>query len=69
MTRVFNVPTISCDHCKQTIEQAVAAVSGVADVHVDIDARTVTVEGAASEHAVEQAITNVGYEVADAHTH
>lgn len=69
MTRVFNVPTISCDHCKQTIEQAVAAVPGVIDVHVDIDARTVTVEGAASEHAVEHAITNVGCEVADTHTH
>jgi copper chaperone len=69
MTRVFIVPTISCVHCKQTIEHAVAAVSGVADVDVDIDARTVTVVGAASGHAVEQAIINVGYEVTETHMH
>jgi cation-transporting ATPase V/Cu+-exporting ATPase len=55
---VLDVPSISCGHCKATIETAVGSVPGVDTVDVDIDARSVTVvggDGAAVTAAVEEA--------------
>ena len=61
----YSVPEISCDHCKQSIEDAVGAVPGVSAVVVHVDARTVDVElGSASESAVIEAIEEAGYDVA-----
>jgi len=39
--RVFNVPDISCDHCKRAIEEAVAAIPDVDSVIVTVDRRVV----------------------------
>jgi copper chaperone len=63
-TTVYDVPAISCGHCKAAIEGEVAKVPGVAAVTVDIDARTVTVEGDAPDDALRSAIDEAGYEVA-----
>jgi copper chaperone len=63
-TRIYDVPSISCGHCKQSIEGAVGALDDVERVLVDIDARTVAVEGQASDETVEAAIDDAGYEVA-----
>lgn len=63
MTLVYSVPGISCGHCKAAIEAEVAKVAGVAGVTVDVDARTVTVEGAAADTAVRAAIDEAGYDV------
>jgi copper chaperone len=62
-TRVYDVPDISCGHCKAAIEGAVDAVDGVEAVAVDVDDRTVTVTGDAEAVAVEAAITDAGYAV------
>ena len=62
--RVFNVPDISCDHCKRAIEEAVSAVSEVDSVVVTVDRRLVEVAGVASDDAVIAAIQLAGYEVA-----
>jgi copper chaperone len=43
-TMTISVPEIHCDHCKSSIEGALAPLPGVALAVVDIDARTVTVE-------------------------
>lgn len=61
---VFEVPGISCGHCKQAIEAEVADVPGVARVAVDIERRVVEVEGSAGEREVVAAIAEAGYEVA-----
>lgn len=63
-TRLYEVPEISCGHCKQSIEGAVGALDDVDRVLVDIEARTVAVEGTATDEAVEAAIDEAGYEVA-----
>ena len=34
-TATYNVPDISCDHCKHAIEGEVSQVQGVASVEVD----------------------------------
>ena len=43
-TTVLNVPSISCEHCQNTIMKALTPVDGVRGVQVDIPARRVTVE-------------------------
>jgi copper chaperone len=43
-TMTISVPEIHCDHCKHSIEGALAPLPGVASAQVDVEARTVTVE-------------------------
>jgi copper chaperone len=43
-TMTISVPEIHCDHCKHSIEGALAPLPGVTSARVDIPARTVTVE-------------------------
>jgi copper chaperone len=43
-TMSISVPEIHCDHCKHSIEGALAPLPGVASARVDVDARMVTVE-------------------------
>ena len=63
-TVTYSVPDVSCDHCRHAIESEVSTVAGVGKVEVDLDAKTVTVEGDAfDETAVVAAIDEAGYEV------
>ena len=43
-TMTISVPAIHCDHCRHSIEGALAPLPGVASARVDVEARTVTVE-------------------------
>ena len=61
--RVFNVPDISCDHCKWAIEEALAAVPEVDSAVVTVERREVEVAGAALDDAVIAAIGLAGYDV------
>ena len=61
--RVFNVPNISCDHCKRSIEEALSAVPEVDSVVVTVERREVEVAGAASDDAIIAAIGLAGYDV------
>jgi len=56
-TMTISVPEIHCDHCKHSIEGALAPLPGVASARVDVEARTVTVE-------VDEAVTDRGRLVA-----
>jgi len=63
MARLYSVPGISCENCRSAIEHEVAKVAGVDRVFVDIDAKTVRVEGAAADAAIKSAIDDAGYDV------
>lgn len=63
-TRTYDIPGISCGHCKSAIEGAVATVPAVESVTVDIEARTATVVGDADDAAVRAAVDDAGYDVA-----
>lgn len=63
-TRTFDIPSISCGHCKAAIEGEVTRVAGVQSVAVDVDARTAVVIGDADEAALRAAIDEAGYDVA-----
>lgn len=62
-TRVYDVPSISCDHCKATIEGEVGRLEGITEVSVDITAKRVTVVGETEDAVVRAAIEDAGYEV------
>ena len=65
-TDTIVVPEIHCDHCRSSIEGALAPIHGVARASVDIEARQVTVDYDAStidRDALISAIEDQGYEV------
>lgn len=65
-TTRFDVPEISCGHCKSSIEGAVAPLQGVSSVAVDVPSKQVTVEHddtVASQETLVGAIEDQGYDV------
>jgi len=67
MTEIkLDVPDISCDHCKMSIEGAVGELTGVATVAVSVADRTVDVsyDDSLNKDAIVSAIEEQGYEVA-----
>jgi copper chaperone len=65
-TTTLDVPTISCGHCKSSIEGAVGSLDGVRSVEVGIDAKQVDVDfddAAVSLDAIVAAIEEQGYDV------
>ncbi len=62
-TRVYEVPAISCGHCRSSIEGGVGPLPGVEKVEVDLEAKSVTVIGGDDE-AIRAAIDGAGYDVA-----
>ena len=63
LAHVFDVPGISCDHCKAAIEASVGGVGDVQMVDVDATAKTVAVTGGRDADIV-AAINAAGYDVA-----
>lgn len=65
-TMTISVPEIHCEHCKHSIEGALAPLPGVTSARVDISARTVTVEvdeTATDREQLVAAIEDQGYDV------
>jgi copper chaperone len=66
VTETLSVPEIHCDHCKRSIEGALASIGGVEAASVDIPARTVTViydNASVDRGDLVEAIEQQGYEV------
>lgn len=63
-TVTYLVDGMSCGHCAAAVTREVGALPGVAGVEVDLDARTVSVTGAASEAEVATAVAGAGYALA-----
>jgi len=65
MQTAYSVPGISCGHCRAAITTEVTKVAGVSAVDVDLDAKTVTVNGVGfNDAAVRDAIDEAGYDIA-----
>ncbi|MFC6764944.1 CopZ family metallochaperone [Natrinema soli] len=62
MSRTITVEGMSCEHCEQTVEDALEGVSGVDSVDVDREAERATVEGDAETAALVEAVDEAGYE-------
>jgi copper chaperone len=63
-TRVYQVPDISCEHCKHSIEGEVAKLADVSRVEVKVATKTVTVVGSADDADILAAIDEAGYNIA-----
>jgi copper chaperone CopZ len=62
MRETITVEGMSCEHCEQTVEEALAEVDGVTDATADREAETATVEGDADVEALVVAVDEAGYE-------
>lgn len=67
-TTIYDVPGISCNHCKMAIEGEVGKLTDVDSVSVEVESKQVTVVGTASVEAVTSAIDEAGYEVSSSHS-
>ncbi|WP_250123558.1 heavy-metal-associated domain-containing protein [Chroococcidiopsis sp. CCMEE 29] len=63
MALKLKVPNIMCSDCAQTITESITTMEPDAKVDVDVQAKTVSVESAASEETIKQAITAAGYTI------
>jgi copper ion binding protein len=57
----ISVEGMSCEHCEQTVEDAVREIPGVTRVTADEAAQQVDIDGDADIDAVLQAIEDAGY--------
>jgi len=63
---VFTVEGMSCEHCVNAITKAVKALTGIAKVAVDLEAKSVVVEYDSSKTALDKIkaeIEEQGYDV------
>lgn len=61
----YDVPGVSCEHCRAAITAEVGTVTGVSAVVVDLDAKQVTVTGEQlDDGAVRAAIDEAGFDIA-----
>ena len=66
MTTIFNVEKMMCGGCEANVKKVLADVANVDSVEVDLDAKTVTVEGAIDASDIAKAITDAGYPATEA---
>ena len=67
MKEKFNVPDVSCGHCKSSIESALAPLAGVRAATVDISTKEVAVEfdeSVTDRATLVRTIESAGYAVA-----
>ena len=63
MALKMKVSNISCEGCAQIITESIHVMEPDAKVDVDVNAKTVTVESAASEESIKQVIVAAGYTI------
>ncbi len=60
-THLLGITGMTCGHCSRAVSNALAAVPGVASVHVDLDRKEARVEGDADLAALLRAVASEGY--------
>jgi copper chaperone len=63
MSLKLQVPDIACDACAKKITDSIHTMEPDAQVDVDVNSKTVTVDSAASEESIKQMIVAAGYEI------
>lgn len=62
MATTYRVVGMSCQGCAKGVTSAIQAVKAEARVDVDLDAKTVTVDGLDDDEAVARAVADAGFE-------
>lgn len=60
----FSISGMNCNHCRASVEKAIAAVPGVTSANVDLAAEQALVEGTASPETIIAAVHSVGFDAA-----
>ena len=55
------VPDMTCKHCKMTIENKLGALPNVTKVVVNLDDKTIGIDGNISKEEIETAVRDAGY--------
>lgn len=61
MTTTITVEGMTCEHCEQSVEEALRGVSGVTDASADREVERASIEGDAETSALVQAVEDAGY--------
>jgi len=64
MSRTYLIDGMTCQHCVGSVRREVSALDGVSAAEVDLETRTLTVEGTATDEAIAGAVAEAGYAVA-----
>lgn len=64
MSRTYLIDGMTCQHCVGSVRREVSALDGVSAAEVDLETRTLTVEGTAADEAIVGAVAEAGYAVA-----
>lgn len=62
MSQTLSVEGMSCEHCEQSVEEALEDVDGVTAASADRDAGTATIDGEAPSGELVTAIEDAGYD-------
>lgn len=62
MSQTITVEGMTCEHCEQTVEDALEGVDGVSDATADREAETATIEGAAESETLVSVVEDAGYD-------
>ena len=63
-SRTYVAPDISCDHCKNAIENGLNELTGITEAVVDVQARSIRVVGDVDDATLRSALDDLGYPVA-----
>ena len=59
---IYRVNGMTCGGCAKSVTTAIQSALPGTDVHVDLDAKTVTVNGGDDEQTVAQAVSDAGFD-------
>ena len=62
MSVTLTVTGMSCEHCEESVVDALEGVDGVTEATADREAEAATVEGDAETDALIEAVQSAGYE-------
>ncbi|MFO8115694.1 MAG: heavy metal-associated domain-containing protein [Halorubrum sp.] len=62
MSRTLTVEGMSCEHCEQSVKEALEGVAGVEDASADHESASATVDGDADPDALVAAVREAGYD-------
>lgn len=63
MGQIIDIDGMFCEHCEETVKEALKSVNGVTDVAVDHETGTATIEGSADNELLIAAVSDAGYDV------
>lgn len=62
MSQTITVEGMTCEHCEQTVEEALEEVDGVTSASADRDAESATIEGVAESDDLVTVVEDAGYD-------